>query len=106
MYRRLFCLLSLITASGLVLAVRADVINYSATSPADVNSILNDGSQGTTFDTLSLAGQSGSFSVTPFVGETINRTISVVTFTEGVSCATAVNCEFQNGTSTFSVTLN
>jgi PEP-CTERM motif-containing protein len=67
------------------------------------DSILNDGTVGTVFDTLSLTGQAGSTSVA--VGGSVVVPISFVEFTDGTSC-NAGCAATQTGTATFDATIN
>jgi hypothetical protein len=83
-------------------SLRADTFTYSFGNSNQVN-ILNDGTQGTTFDTLSLTGNSGSFSLDG--GQTSSLAISTVTFTTGYSCSSACP-DSQTGDAIFWATID
>jgi hypothetical protein len=90
-------------------AAEADGVTFS-TGDYYQSGLLNDGSQGTTYDILSMAGLSGSTSISP--GSTVDLAISAVTFTDGPSCdanVPATGCDLvsiQTGTAVFSLTVD
>jgi hypothetical protein len=79
-----------------------EAINYSFGNYFQ-DSILNDGTVGTTFDTLSLAGQTGIVSIP--LGGSVIVPISFVQFTDGGSCNSGCVAT-QTGTATFDATIN
>jgi hypothetical protein len=95
-------LVLLFVASGR-LAQADETINFSFGNYFQ-DSILNDGTVGTTFDTLSLAGQTGSTSVA-VGGTVVGVPISFVEFIDGGSCSSACVAT-QSGTATFDATIN
>jgi len=94
-------LLLVLVVSGR-LAQADETVNYSFGNYFQ-NSILNDGTVGTTFDTLSLTGQTGSTSIA--VGGSMVVPISFVEFVDGGSCSSAC-VGTQTGTATFDATIN
>jgi hypothetical protein len=92
----------LLFASICQLAQADETINYNFGNFFQDN-ILNDGTVGTAFDTLSLAGQTGTASIP--LGGSVIEPISFVQFTDGGSCSSACVAT-QTGTATFDATIN
>jgi hypothetical protein len=87
--------------------VRANTLTFSAGNFTQT-SLLNDGSQGTDFDILSLTGLSGSSGIT-VGGPAVVEAISAVTFTDGPSCEAVAGCDavsIQTGIAAFSLTVD
>jgi len=96
-------LLLVLVVSGR-LAQADETINYSFGNYLQ-NNIVNDGTAGTSFDILSMTGQTGSTSVA--LGGSVVVPISFVEFTDGTSCNTACgSVATQTGTATFDATIN
>ena len=91
-------------ASSAQLAQADETINYSFGNYSQ-NSILNDGTVGTSFDVLSLTGSTGSTSIA--LGDSSVLPISFVQFNEGESCSSScATVASQNGMAIFDATIN
>jgi PEP-CTERM motif len=96
----------LLATAALAGSLRADTLTFSAGNYSQTG-LLNDGSQGTDYDILSMTGLSGSASVTN--GTPVTLAISAVTFTDGPSCYFGSGCNgvsIENGTASFSMTVD
>jgi hypothetical protein len=87
--------------------VRADSLTFSAGNYSQ-SGLLNDGTVGTSYDILSMAGLSGT-SIPITVGTPLTLAISAVTFTDGASCYFGAGCDGvseQTGTASFGLTVD
>ena len=102
---KLFLLVGLTVVSAQLASANGITANYSFGNYSE-NNILNDGTVGGGYDVLDMTGASGSHLLTFNVPFT--TTISVATFTEGVTCnfPGCYTHTVDTGTASFSATIN